>query len=360
MAGNTNNMNEKKVENFEHALCIANGIVVPMTMQAANELRILDIIAEAGTNAQLTASEVVSKMASSSTNKNPNAAAMVDRILRLLTAHSIVDCTMDGSDRRYSLNSVSKYFVRNEENGASLAQLMSVNQDKLTLQSWYELKDAVLEGGVPFNRAAGTTTFDYFSRNPKLSQVFSLAMYNLSSIIMKALMNCYKGFEELKQIVDVGGGFGDSAKAIISKYPHIKAINFDLPHVIEQAPPIPGVEHIAGDMFESVPRGEAIFMKSVMHDWSDEHCLRLLKKCYEAVSEQGKVIVVDMVAPMGAETTMASKMTAQTDMLMMTMTQGGKERTKDEFMELATGAGFRGTTFQCSVFSAIWVIEFYK
>ncbi|CAN0875569.1 Anthranilate N-methyltransferase, partial [Linum grandiflorum] len=357
-AGNNGN-NETKGESFEYAMCIANGIVVPMTVLAANELGILDIIAEAGRDAKLTASEVVSKMAA--VNKN-NASIMVDRILRLLATHSIVDCTIGSSShRRYSLNSVSNYFVRNQ-NGVSLSHLMSLHHDKSRIQCWFELKDTVLEGGVPFDRANnGTSVFEYYSRNPKLTEVFSLAMYSLSTILTEALLNCYKGFQEVKQLVDVGGGFGDSAKAITSKYPHITAINFDLPHVIKQAPPIPGVEHIGGDMFESVPKGEAIFMKSVLHDWSDDHCLRLLKNCYEAVPAEGKVIVVDMVIPtVGVETNTAAKMTAVADVLMMTVTQGGKERTQDEFMALATKAGFRRTSFKCSIFSAIWVIEFYK
>ncbi|KAK4849017.1 hypothetical protein QYF36_019884 [Acer negundo] len=81
------------------------------------------------------------------------------------------------------------------------------------------------------------------------------------------------GFENVKQLVDVGGGLGVTLKAVTAKYPHIKGINFDLPHVIQRAPNYPGVEHVGGDMFESVPKGDAIFMKWILHDWSDEHCL---------------------------------------------------------------------------------------
>ncbi|KAH0664792.1 hypothetical protein KY285_025998 [Solanum tuberosum] len=49
--------------------------------------------------------------------------------------------------------------------------------------------------------------------------------------------------------------------SIVSKYPHIKGVTFDLPHVIKDAPVYPGVEHVAGDMFQSVPQGDVIFMK---------------------------------------------------------------------------------------------------
>jgi hypothetical protein len=40
--------------------------------------------------------------------------------------------------------------------------------------------------------------------------------------------------------VDVGGGIGKALEAIISSYPHIHGINYDLPHVIADAPAIPG------------------------------------------------------------------------------------------------------------------------
>ncbi|KAJ0961244.1 hypothetical protein J5N97_000790 [Dioscorea zingiberensis] len=45
---------------------------------------------------------------------------------------------------------------------------------------------------------------------------------------------------------------------VVAKHKHIKGVNFDLPHVIFDAPVIPGVEHVGGE-FESVPSGNAIF-----------------------------------------------------------------------------------------------------
>lgn len=46
--------------------------------------------------------------------------------------------------------------------------------------------------------------------------------------------------------MDVGGGHGSVMSAITAKYPHIKGINFDMPHVVQTAPSIPGVEHVRG------------------------------------------------------------------------------------------------------------------
>ncbi|KAK3194496.1 hypothetical protein Dsin_025806 [Dipteronia sinensis] len=120
-----------------------------------------------------------------------------------------------------------------------------------------------------------------------------------------------------------------------------------------------GVEHIGGDMFESVPKGDAIFMKWILHDWSDEHCLRLLKNCYKSIPEDGKLIVVETIIPDFPEANTASKAAFQIDVLMMTQNPGGKERSRQEYMALATGAGYSGIRFETSACNS-WVMEFYK
>ena len=59
---------------------------------------------------------------------------------------------------------------------------------------------------------------------------------------MKKLLENYKGFEGVSTLVDVGGGIGATLNMIISKHPTIKGINFDLPHVIQDAPTYPGIK----------------------------------------------------------------------------------------------------------------------
>ncbi|CAN1309585.1 Anthranilate N-methyltransferase [Linum perenne] len=346
-------------QSFLQAMQLVMGTVVPMTLKAANELGIFTVMASEPVGTKLSASDIVSRLKdSTSMVTNPDAPVMVDRILRLLGSHSIVDCTFE-KQRKYGLNSVSKWFVKNGDDGVSLAPLMLLIQDEVFLDSWPELKNAVLEGGVPFDRVHGSHAFEYPELDQRFNQVFNAAMLNQSTMVIKQVLDSYKGFEPLSTVVDVGGGLGHTMKAVTSKYPHIKGINFDLPHVVKQAPNIPGVENVAGDMFECVPHGDAIFMKWILHDWSDAHCLTLLKNCYKAIPTKGKVIVMDAVVPVTVETTPDSKLTSQLDVLMMTQNPGGKERTKDEFMALVIGAGFKGIRFELHVCN-FWVMEFYK
>ena len=69
-------------------------------------------------------------------------------------------------------------------------------------------------------------------------------MINYSTTAIKAVVKCYNGFANLKQLVDVGGGLGVTLKIITSAYPSIKGINFDLPHVIQDAPSYPGKQFL--------------------------------------------------------------------------------------------------------------------
>ena len=123
------------------------------------------------------------------------------------------------------------------------------------------MKDAVLDGGIPFNKAYGMSAFEYHGKDQRFNKVFNSGMFGHSTMTMEKIVDLYDGFNGLTTLVDVGGGTGASLNMIISKHTSLKGINFDLPHVIEDATTYPGIEHVGGDMFESVPKGDAIFMK---------------------------------------------------------------------------------------------------
>ena len=87
----------------------------------------------------------------------------------------------------------------------------------------------------------------------------------------------------------------------------------------------------------------------ILHDWNDEHCTKLLKNCYNALPQDGKIIVVDAILPFLPDTSSSYKVTTQMDAIMMTQITGGKERTYDELLVLAKGAGFAGIRKECLV-----------
>ena len=85
--------------------------------------------------------------------------------------------------------------------------------------------------------------YQYLGKNQKLRLAFNDTMQHMATIFMRDILESYKGFENLKEIVDIGGGIGVTLNMIISKYPWIRGINFDLPQVIRDSPTWPGMYH---------------------------------------------------------------------------------------------------------------------
>uniref|UniRef100_A0A5K1CRC1 O-methyltransferase C-terminal domain-containing protein n=1 Tax=Nymphaea colorata TaxID=210225 RepID=A0A5K1CRC1_9MAGN len=97
----------------------------------------------------------------------------------------------------------------------------------------------------------------------------------------------------------------------------------------------------------------------ILHGWDDDHCLKLLKNCWKALPENGKVIAVEMVLPETVDNRLSTSAAFQLDVLMLALNHGGKERTEKEFKGLAMAAGFTGIKAICCAYN-FWVIEFYK
>ncbi|XP_061962377.1 caffeic acid 3-O-methyltransferase-like [Populus nigra] len=329
---NQNQTVEEERESFTCAMLLVNASVLPLALKTVVDLGVLgvlDVLSMADPDVGLTAAEIAERIPT----RNPEAPGMLERILRLLMNEGVVYCSSElfyEAPMKYRLGRVGKYFVR-DENGVSLAPLMTLAHDKVYLETWSHLKDAILEGGTPFNRAHGTHLFEYSARDARFSQVYNTAMFNHTTLVFKKILESYSGFENLKQVVDVGGGIGVALSLITFKYPFINAINFDLPHVIQHAPPFPGVKHVEGDMFKSVPKEDAIILKWILRDWDDEHCLKLLKNCYMSVPVDGKIIVVEQILPTFAEITAVSKDKSQLDMVSLTQTPGKRNGCKVTF-----------------------------
>jgi caffeic acid 3-O-methyltransferase len=97
------------------------------------------------------------------------------------------------------------------------------------------LKDVVLEGGSAFEKAHGMPMYEYKNVDPTFGECFDEGMGQQSTLIMKQILKKYKGFEGLSSLVDVGGGVGSTLNMIVSDYPSIKGINFDLPGALRNA-----------------------------------------------------------------------------------------------------------------------------
>ncbi|XVF67990.1 hypothetical protein PTKIN_Ptkin10aG0166400 [Pterospermum kingtungense] len=281
------------------------------------------------------------------------------RIMRFLVHYQIFKEEPIGEDAiGYALTPLSRRLVRNGER--SMAALLLLESSPVMLAPWHSLSARVLESGnAPFEATNGKDLWSYTEVNPGHSKLFDEAMACDARVAVPAIIEgCPEVFEGLGSLIDVGGGNGTALTLLVKAFPWIRGINFDLPHVVAVAPKYNGIENVGGDMFESVPKADAAFFMWVLHDWGDEECIKILKKCREAIpKDKGKLIIVDAVLEEHKDEKL-DFLRLTLDMVMMAHTNKGKERTLKEWTYVLKEAGF--TRFSVKHIRAVQsVIEAY-
>ncbi|XP_062231755.1 probable inactive methyltransferase Os04g0175900 [Phragmites australis] len=346
-----------------HAQTLVYAYNVTMTIKAAVELGLFDALSAADGRA-LTPDELAVRVTKA--EDKTQSAALIDRMLRFLASFDVVRCSTEtGPDgtafRRYTPAPVCRWLTNNNSEG-SLAPMSAFSVDEDNISSWHHIAEAVADGGrhTPFEKAHdGVPAYEYFGKNRRLSMLFDRAMAHQSLLVVRKLVEHPEVFDGVRVLVDVGGGTGETLAMIRDRYKHIRGINLELSHVVAEAPSLPGVEHVAGDMFESIPTGDAVFLKWMLHMFNDEECHKILKNCHRALPENGKVIVIQSVLPETPESTPAARDSHTMDIIILVNFKGGKERTEKEYAKLATDAGFTGfrSTY---IFCNFYALEFAK
>jgi hypothetical protein len=120
-------------------------------------------------------------------------------------------------------------------------------------------------------------------------------------------------------------------------------IVFDLPSVVASAAAAATAlgladrsKAVSGDFFASVPEADLYLLKSILHDWNDERCVRILENCRRAMRRGGRVIVVEMLLGEIGEPGPSPIF----DLLMMVILSG-RERSLNEYRTLLERAGLR-------------------
>ena len=120
----------------------------------------------------------------------------------------------------------------------------------------------------------GKPFFTWLSHHPEHAARFTGAMANLTGGFKTAAIASLP-LDSIETIVDVGGADGTVLATILAAHPHLRGVLYDLPHVVNSAPPTlssRGVEDRAectgGDFLDSVPPGgDAYLVSLVLHDW---------------------------------------------------------------------------------------------
>jgi 6-hydroxytryprostatin B O-methyltransferase len=149
-------------------------------------------------------------------------------------------------------------------------------------------------------------------------------------------------------LVDVAGGSGHVTVPIAKDFPDLHVIVQDLPSnadaaaaQISAAGVADRVTFQAQDFFEPQPQGlqpKAYFLKSILHDWNDEDCIRILKPLLPGMEKGARLFTMDRVAYLPGEGKVPSHQDSMGQFmdLMMWSLLGAKERNLEQWKALAT------------------------
>lgn len=208
--------------------------------------------------------------------------------------------------------------------------------------AWSHLFHSVKTGENAFRVVHGCGAWDYRAQHPDEGVLFDGAMSALTKDLIPAILASYD-FADFARIVDVGGGSGTLLGGILARHPGARGVLFDQPHVVANAPPVLaqlGVQErceiVAGSFFAEVPSGDAHILKSILHDWDDQHAREILRSCRRSTEPAGKLLVIERVLRgpnEGSDAKFAD--------LNMLVVPGGMERSEDEFAALFASTGFQ-------------------
>ncbi|KAK4271641.1 hypothetical protein QN277_020304 [Acacia crassicarpa] len=279
---------------------------------------------------------------------DPAKSGFLYRLMRFLVHSGLFVKTKVGKrgkeeeeEEAYDLSPCSRLLVQgNAPNLTCFAQCVfhpALSDPWKLLADWFYREEV-----NPFHCTFGMGFWEYGSENPEYGKLYNKAMVRDSEMMNLVIRDCRSVFEGMQSMVDVGGGNGAVARIISEEFPDMKFTVLDLPHVTGDLEDTENLKFVAGDMFHHIPPADSILLKLVLHAYSDEDSVRILKKCREAISgkgKEGKVIIIDIVINEKEEKHELTDPKLYFDLLMMVAVTG-REREEREWKKLFLEAGF--------------------
>ena len=262
-------------------------------------------------------------------------------LFRLLRALACVGVFAETKPRHFELTDLGATLSASNPRSLKAFALMMI--DDYNWKAWSELGFGIESGELPFEKVFGEKVFEYLEHHPDKARTFGESMSSLSNSQNPSIAKAYD-YTAFEKLVDVGGGHGSLLATILSTTPKLQGVLFDSPSVVALAPDaehmkVGGVAKrikiVGGDFFEEVPQGDSYIMKYIMHDWSDDLAVKILKNVRRQIPKNGKLLIVDTVIPTGNDFNWGKLL----DINMLVLT-GGKERSEAEFTDLLKDAGF--------------------
>lgn len=301
------------------------GYLIPRAVYAAAHLNIAECLSGGAKNVEFLAQATGTH------------APTLYRVLRALAGAGVFIEEEGGQFRNSALSELLRPNV-----AGSIRALALHYGDETSWNAWGQILYSLRTGGSGFEQVYGVNCFEYLSTHPEAAKIFDEAMVSSSSMVNAAIVATYD-FTGIRTLVDVAGGYGATLCAILKGNPGLTGVLFDMPHVIQGAQGYISQKGLSarcrpvgGNFFEAVSVGaDAYFIKHILHDWDDERCIRILNNCREAMVKNGRVLVCEKEILPG-NTPCYGKLS---DLHMLIVTPGGRERTVPEYRKLFADAG---------------------
>ncbi|HEV2344245.1 MAG TPA: methyltransferase [Actinocrinis sp.] len=208
----------------------------------------------------------------------------------------------------------------------------------------HALTDVVRTGRAAAPQVLGAGFWDYLGQRPAEQAVFSAAMAEQAQLLSLPCVDLLSWPAEAT-IVDVAGGTGALLAAVLQAAPDARGILVDQPSVLNRARERMRDAGVAdrcdvseGDLFGPPPKGDLYLLSRVLHDWNDEHVVRILRAVAAGAAPAARLRVFEDLLPEG---TLPSPVQSWSDVVMMALYDGARERTLSQFRTLFDRAGWR-------------------
>jgi len=260
-----------------------------------------------------------------------------ERILRGGAAVRLLDRTPAGFRR----NRLTRLLTADAPR--SLSPLATYFASESNLAAWSRFGEAVRTGEVPFRRAHGHGVWEHLASSAEEGADFARAMDALTRLDAQVVVQT-PGFSGVGTLCDVAGGTGALLEAALRAHPALRGVLVDAPGVVqlargrfERSGLIGRVRLEPGDVFARVPEGfPAYVLKDVLHDWDDARALALLAVVRRAMPAGSRLLLVELLLEGGPVESLA----ALTDLQMLAVTDGGRQRSVEQLAALLGSAGF--------------------
>jgi hypothetical protein len=264
---------------------------------------------------------------------------LLARFLRTLASHQIL---IEHRDSRYALAPLGRTLLPGTPGSMRGAALMLGS--RWIHACWHALADTLRTGKNGVEIAHGSTLWKYLAAHPDEGRDFHDAMVNITATDAPGFARTVD-FSRAKCVCDVGGGHGTVLAHVLAQNPHLEGVLFDDPAVLDGARQVldawgvtDRVRLVGGDFFSSVPAGcDVYFLRQVIHDWDDARAEKILRTVRAAMQPGQRVLIYDMQRSERVSQHPAFSL----DLMMMVVTDGGRERSVTETQSLLARCGFR-------------------